>query len=69
MKRVAGFVELFTQKVPAVRAGHNKFILIKVKYRSRNSKFIFTINDIILSFVRDDMYWYFIIQSTLTDFE
>ena len=24
MKRVAGFVELFTQKVSAVRAGHNK---------------------------------------------
>ena len=27
MKRVAGFVELFTQKVPAVRAGHKKSTL------------------------------------------
>ena len=27
MKRVAGFVELFTQKVPAVRVGHNKYNL------------------------------------------
>lgn len=27
MKRVAGFVELFTQKVPAVRAGHKKLTL------------------------------------------
>ena len=26
MKRVAGFVELFTQKVPAVRAGHDIII-------------------------------------------
>jgi len=28
MKRVAGFVELFTQKVPAVRAGHKKSTFI-----------------------------------------
>ena len=28
MKRVAGFVELFTQKVPAVRVGHKKSALI-----------------------------------------
>ncbi len=28
MERVAGFVELFTQKVPAVRVGHKKSALI-----------------------------------------
>ena len=28
MKRVAGFVELFTQKVPAVRVGHHMLSFI-----------------------------------------
>ena len=32
MKRVAGFVELFTQKVPAVRAGHKKSTLTDSEY-------------------------------------